>query len=262
MDTELWFRNIFLPEFFGDNTIMGMKLSELIDSGLLNTATGFDVASGVSLNNMWFHDTPDASNWKGAFDSTMISIMGPGASVARNWVASVDDFNNGQYLKGMEKLSPAFFRGGITATRFGTEGALATTGAEIKGADDFTYAQLVAQTMGYKTTGLAQIMNNNFVIQQKINGLKNERAGLLKRLDIAFESGGDADVESILDDIDNFSGRYPSYKIKPSEISASMKAREKVRRKSEAGLSLDKRARDFADLRERALSNLEAETEK
>jgi hypothetical protein len=262
MDTELWFRNIFLPEFFGDNTIMGMKLSELIDSGLLNTATGYDVASGVSLNNMWFHDTPDANNWKGAFDSTMISIMGPGASVARNWVASVDDFNNGQYLKGMEKLSPAFFRGGITATRFGTEGALATTGAEIKGADDFTYAQLVAQTMGYKTTGLAQIMNNNFVIQQKVNGLKNERAGLLKQLDIAFESGNDSDVESILDDIDNFSGRYPSYKIKPSEISASMKAREKVRRKSEAGLYLDKRARDFADLRERAISNLEAETEK
>ncbi len=262
MDTELWFRNIFLPEFFGDNTIMGMKLSELIDSGLLNTATGFDVASGVSLNNMWFHDTPDASNWKGAFDSTMISIMGPGASVARNWIASVDDFNNGQYLKGMEKLSPAFFRGGITATRFGTEGALATTGAEIKGADDFTYAQLVAQTMGYKTTGLAQIMNNNFVIQQKVNGLKNERAGLLKQLDIAFESGNDSDVESILDDIDNFSGRYPSYRIKPSEISASMKAREKVRRKSEAGLYLDKRARDFADLRERAISNLEAETKK
>jgi hypothetical protein len=262
MDTELWFRNIFLPEFFGDNTIMGMKLSELIDSGLLNTATGFDVASGVSLNNMWFHDTPDANNWKGAFDSTMISIMGPGASVARNWIASIDDFNNGQYLKGMEKLSPAFFRGGITATRFGTEGALATTGAEIKGADDFTYAQLVAQTMGYKTTGLAQIMNNNFVIQQKVNGLKNERAGLLKQLDIAFESGNDSDVESILDDIDNFSGRYPSYRIKPSEISASMKAREKVRRKSEAGLYLDKRARDFADLRERAISNLEAETEK
>jgi hypothetical protein len=262
MDTELWFRNIFLPEFFGDNTIMGMKLSELIDSGLLNTATGFDVASGVSLNNMWFHDTPDANNWKGAFDSTMISIMGPGASVARNWIASIDDFNNGQYLKGMEKLSPAFFRGGITATRFGTEGALATTGAEIKGADDFTYAQLVAQTMGYKTTGLAQIMNNNFVIQQKVNGLKSERAGLLKKLDIAFESGNDSDVESILDDIDNFSGKYPSYKIKPSEISASMKAREKVRRKSEAGLYLDKRARDFADLRERAISNLEAETEK
>ena len=105
-------------------------------------------------------------------------------------------------------------------------------------------------------------MNNNFVIQQKVNGLKSERAGLLKKLDIAFESGNDSDVESILDDIDNFSGKYPSYKIKPSEISASMKAREKVRRKSEAGLYLDKRARDFADLRERALSNLEAETEK
>jgi hypothetical protein len=262
MDTELWFRNIFLPEFFGDNKIMGMKLSELIDSGILNTATGYDVASGVSLNNMWFHDTPDASNWKGAFDSTMVSLMGPGASVIRNMFASIDDFNNGQYIKGTEKLLPAFFRGSATATRFATEGALSTTGAEIKAAEDFTNAQLVAQMLGYKTSGLAQIMNNNYVIQQKVNGLKNERANLLKRLDIAFESGNDSDVESILDDIDNFSGKYPSYRVKPSEISASMKSREKIRRKSEAGLYLDKRARDFADLRERALSNLEAEIEK
>jgi len=262
MDTELWFRNIFLPEFFGDNKIMGMKLSELIDSGVLNTATGYDVASGVSLNNMWFHDTPDASNWKGAFDSTMVSLMGPGASVIRNMFASIDDFNNGQYIKGTEKLLPAFFRGSATATRFATEGALSTTGAEIKAAEDFTNAQLVAQMLGYKTSGLAQIMNNNYVIQQKVNGLKNERANLLKRLDIAFESGNDSDVESILDDIDNFSGKYPTYRVKPSEISASMKSREKIRRKSEAGLYLDKRARDFADLRERALSNLEAEVEK
>lgn len=262
MDTEMWFRNIFLPEFFGDNKIMGMKLSELVDSGILNTATGYDVASGVSLNNMWFHDTPDANNWKGAFDSTMVSMMGPGASVIRNMFASIDDFNNGQYIKGTEKLLPAFFRGSATATRFATEGALATTGAEIKAAEDFTNAQLVAQMLGYKTTGLAQIMNNNYVIQQKINGLKNERANLLKRLDIAFESGNDSDVESILDDIDNFSGKYPTYRIKPSEISSSMKSREKIRRKSEAGLYLDKRARDFAELRDRALSNLEAETEK
>jgi hypothetical protein len=262
MDTELWFRNIFLPEFFGDNKIMGMKLSELIDSGILNTATGYDVASGVSLNNMWFHDTPDASNWKGAFDSTMVSLMGPGASVIRNMFASIDDFNNGQYIKGTEKLLPAFFRGSATATRFATEGALATTGAEIKAAEDFTNAQLVAQMLGYKTTGLAQIMNNNYAIQQKVNGLKNERANLLKRLDIAFESGNDSDVESILDDIDNFSGKYPTYRVKPSEITASMKAREKVRRKSEAGLYLDKRAREFADLREVAIERLAAETEK
>lgn len=261
-DFELWFRNVWLPEFFGDAKIMGMKLSELIDSGILNTATGYDVASGISLNNLWLHDTPDADRWKTGFDNLLISIMGPGVSVGRQAAASIDDFNNGEYMKGTEKLLPAFFRGTATAIRYDQEGAKSTTGAEIKAKEDFTTAQLAAQMMGFRTTGLAQIMNNNFAIQQMVNGLKNERASLMKRLDIAIESGNDENVESVLDDIDTFGAKNPTYRIKNSEIASTLKAREKVRSQSEAGLYLDKRARDFEVLRDRALDNLENEAAK
>ena len=261
-DFELWFRNVWLPEFFGDAKIMGMKLSELIDSGVLNTATGFDVASGISLNNLWFHDTPDANRWKSGFDNLLISMMGPGVSVGRQAAASIDDFNNGEFLKGTEKLLPAFFRGTATAIRYDQEGAKSTTGAEIKAKEDFTMAQLAAQMMGFRTTGLAQVMNNNFAIQQMINGLKSERAGLMKQLDIAIQSDNDQNVEDVLDSIFDFSARYPTYEIKPKEIAASLKAREKIRTQSEAGLYLDKRAKDFEILRERILDNLEREVSK
>jgi len=261
-DFELWFRNVWLPEFFGDAKIMGMKLSELIDSGVLNTATGFDVASGISLNNLWFHDTPDANRWKSGFDNLLISMMGPGVSVGRQAAASIDDFNNGEFLKGTEKLLPAFFRGTATAIRYDQEGAKSTTGAEIKAKEDFTMAQLAAQMMGFRTTGLAQVMNNNFAIQQMVNGLKNERAGLMKQLDIAIQSDNDQNVEDVLDSIFDFSARYPTYEIKPKEIAASLKAREKIRTQSEAGLYLDKRAKDFEVLRDRILDNLEREVSK
>jgi len=262
MDFEYWFRNVYLPEFCGDATIMGMKLSELIDSGVLNTATGLDVASGISLNNLWFHDTPDANRWKDGFDNLLISMMGPGVSVGRQAAASIDDFNNGEFIKGTEKLLPAFFRGTATAIRYDQEGAKSATGAEIKAKEDFTMAQLTAQALGFRTTGLAQIMNNNFAIQQMVNKLTGQRANLMKRLDVAIESGNDANVDEVLDDMDTFGAKYPTYRIKNSEIASSLKAREKVRRQSEAGLYLDKRARDFEVLRDRALDNLERETTK
>ena len=262
MDFEYWFRNVYLPEFCGDATIMGMKLSELIDSGVLNTATGLDVASGISLNNLWFHDTPDANRWKDGFDNLLISMMGPGVSVGRQAAASIDDFNNGEFIKGTEKLLPAFFRGTATAIRYDQEGAKSATGAEIKAKEDFTMAQLTAQALGFRTTGLAQIMNNNFAIQQMVNKLTGQRANLMKRLDVAIESGNDANVDEVLDDMDTFGAKYPTYRIKNSEIASSLKAREKVRRQSEAGLYLDKRARDFEVLRDRALDNLERETAK
>jgi hypothetical protein len=261
-DFELWFRNVYLPELCGDTTIMGMKLSELIDSGVLNTATGYDVASGISLNNLWFHDTPDANRWKSGFDNLLISMMGPGVSVGRQAAASIDDFNNGDFLKGIEKLSPAFFRGTVTAIRYDQEGALSSTGAEIKAKEDFTTSQLIAQALGFRTTGLSQTMNNNFAIQQMENGLKSDRADLIKRLDKALLTDNDQNVEDVLDDIYDFGDRYPTYRIKPSELASALKAREKRRTQSEAGLYLDKRARDFEVLRDRALDNLESERAK
>ena len=84
----------------------------------------------------------------------------------------------------------------------------------------------------------------------------------MKQLDIAIQSGNDENMESVLDDIDTFGAKNPTYRIKPSEISSMLKAREKMRAQSEAGLYLDKRARDFEVLRDRALGNLEGEAAK
>jgi hypothetical protein len=261
-DFKMWFYNTWLPDTFGETKIMGMKLSELITSGALNTATGYDIASGVSLNNMWFHDSPDATNMKAAFDGTLIGMMGPGMSVIRNMFAGVEDINNGDTLKGIEKFLPAFFRGGATALRYGTEGALTSNQAAIKEADEFTATQLVMQTLGFRTTGLAQVMNNNFAIQQMVNKIKDQRRDLLKQLDNAVESGSDERIDAVQDKMDTFSDEYPAYVITAQEINKSLKARAKVRSQTERGLYLDKKAKGLDVLRTRALQTMEEETTK
>jgi hypothetical protein len=259
---KLWFYNVYLPEMFGESKIMGMKLSELIASGALNTATGYDIASGVSLNNLWFHDSPDANDWKGAFDSTVTSMLGPGYSVVRGFVSGVDDINNGDTVKGIEKFLPAFVRGGVTAYRYGTEGALTSNKAEIKAKDEFTATQLTMQLLGFKTTGLSQVMNNNFAVQQMVKKIKGERSNLLKQLDNAIETGSEDRIDAVMDKIDAFGDEYPAYFITDSEISSSLKAREKVRSQTERGLYLDKKSAEFEVLLERAIRNIEEEAAK
>ena len=66
-DLIVWYKNVFLPQTFGDTTIAGMKLSELVESGLLNSMTGYDFASGLSLNNLWFHDTKASGSVKQSY---------------------------------------------------------------------------------------------------------------------------------------------------------------------------------------------------
>ena len=258
-DFESWFRNIYLPKVFGDATFMGMNLAELIDSGILNTATGYDVSSGISLNNMWFHDTPDARNWKDGFDKFLVGLQGPAVGVAKQAFSSIDDFNAGDNLKGAEKLTPAFAKGAVTALRYATEGALTRDKDPIKEKEDFTNAQLFAQALGYRTTGLAQVMNNNFAIEQQKQKLERTRGELMTKLNNAVEAGDDDKVDAIIEKIDAFSDRYPTYEIKEKDITNSLKARDKRAANTERGLYLDRRSEDFEALIERARRTLEEE---
>jgi len=256
---ELWFRNIYLPKVFGDAKFMGMNLAELFDSGVLNTATGYDVASGISLNNMWFHDTPDAMNWKDGFDRFLVSLQGPAVGVAKQAFSSIDDFNAGDNLKGVEKLTPAFAKGSVTALRYATEGALTKDKNELKAKEDFTIAQLFAQALGYRTTGLAQVMNNNFAIQQQVQKLERSRKDLMIKLDNAVETDNDELIDKVTDEIDAFSDRYPTYQITDKDIANSLKARAKRAAKTERGLYLDRKAEDFDYLIDRARRTMEEE---
>jgi hypothetical protein len=258
-DFESWFRNIYLPKTFGDIEIMGMNLAELIDSGILNTATGYDISSGISLNNKWFHDSPDARNWKDGFDKFLIGLQGPSVGVAKQLLSSIDDFNAGDNLKGAEKLSPAFSKGVITALRYRTEGALTKDKNEIKAKEDFTYAQLFAQTLGYRTTGLAQVMNNNFAIEQQDQKLKRTRRELMTKLNNAIETNNDDLIDKATDKIDAFGDRYPTYSVSNKDIASSLKARNKRQIATDRGLYLDKQAEDFDALVQRARRTLEAE---
>lgn len=251
-DFESWFRNIYLPKTFGDVNIMGMNLAELMDSGILNTATGYDVSSGISLNNIWFHDTPDARNWKDGFDKFLVSLQGPAVGVAKQTFSAVDDFNAGDNLKGTEKLVPAFAKGAITSLRYATEGALSSDKNEIKAKEDFTNSQLFAQALGYRTTGLAQIMNNNFAIEQQKQKLERTRKDLMVKLDNAIETNNDGLIDKATEEIDKFSDRYPTYEIKEKDIANSLKARAKRAANTEYGLYLDKKAEEFDTLIERA----------
>ena len=258
-DLELWFRNVYLPKTFGDVNIMGMNLAEIIDSGVLNAATGYDVSSGISLNNIWFHDTPDARNWKDGFDKFMVGLQGPAVGVAKQVISSMDDFNAGDNLKGLEKWTPAFAKGTLTAIRYANEGVKTRDNLPIKEKEDFTNAQLFGQALGYRTTGLAQIMNNNFAIDQQKQKLERTRKDLIGKLDKAVETDNDELIEKTMVEVDAFSDRYPTYQILQKDINESLKARRKRQNQAERGLYLDRRSEDFEALIERARRTMDEE---
>ena len=118
------------------------------------------------------------------------------------------------------------------------------------------------QMLGFRTTGLAQVMNNNFAVQQMVKKIKGERSGLLKQLDNAIETGSDSRIDEVMEKIDTFSGKYPAYTITDAELYESMQAREKVRQQTVRGLFLDEKSAELDVLLDRATRNLEEEAAK
>jgi hypothetical protein len=81
----------------------------------------------------------------------------------------------------------------------------------------------------------------------------------MTKLNNAVEAGDDVKIDAILEKMDEFSDRYPTYEIKEQDITRSMKARDKRAANTERGLYLDRRSEDFEALIERARRTLEEE---
>jgi hypothetical protein len=261
---EFWFRNKWMPETFGGVKIAGKGLDELLDRGLIAGLTGYDITSSLSMNNMWFPEQKEQATAVGEMQSWLLSLAGPGASLATQQVPkAVDYFNQGKVMQGMEQLAPALFRGSLTAYRYGQEGATTASGAVIKEPNEFTTGQLLAQSAGFVTDGLQAKREAIFKIQGEIMKVKQERTKLLDRLDLEITKGSDDDVEQAFDKVFKFNSRNPMDAIDNDNIRQSLKKQMERRLMSDRGFPIDKKYYPFVmDLLEPSSVKLDREAAK
>jgi hypothetical protein len=183
---DLWFREWFIPTYFGPNSdlasAMGLTeeqaltLQRAVKLGPISAFTDLNIGSSVSLNNLFFDNDVPAENSKEALEQFAFSTMtGPFGSMATSLAGAYDDFNNGDLVRGFEKLSPAFFRGAFTTYRLSQEGLQTRQGAEIKDAEFYTTGKLVGQALGFQSTTVAEIQKSNFIAKQMVLDIQKER---------------------------------------------------------------------------------------
>jgi hypothetical protein len=261
---EFWIRNKWMPETFGNIKIGGKGLDEILDRGVVTALTGYDITSSLSMNNMWLPEQKEQATAVGEMQSFLLSLAGPGASLATTQIPkAIDYFNQGKIMQGMEQLSPALFRGGLTAARYGQEGATTTSGAVIKEPDEFTKGQLLAQSAGFVTEGLQAKREAIFVLQGEIMKVKQERTKILDRLDLEITKGSDEDVEKAFEKVFKFNARNPMDAVDNDNINQSLKKQMERRLLSDRGFPIDKKYYPFvSDLLDPSTTKLDREGKK
>ncbi len=239
-DLELWFRTVFLPNLFGDFKIGDKKLGEILEAGLLNSLTGYEVSSSLNMNNMWFPDLKESATYAQGAIETAMAFIGPfGSLVGKQFPAAIDDFQAGRTMRGFEKLLPNLFRQPVTAARYAEEGATTTTGAPIRDPEEFTKGQLAMQALGFRTEGLAKIQEMNFKVEALRQKVLQERGKLINRLDTELTQGDETAADNVMEKILEFNSKNPAVRIEADMLNKALLARAKARMTSDRGFKVD-----------------------
>jgi len=235
-DWEFWFRNVWLPETFGDTA------GRILDRGLIAETTGYDITSSLSFQNMWFPEVKEQATAQAAMQDYALSLMGPSASLGIKTIPqAIDWFYRGEIMRGMETLMPAFVKGAFTAERYSREGAVTTSNLAIKESKEFTEGQLFMQTLGFASTDLVAQRELIYDMQGAILKVQRERAQLLDRLGRAETSEDEKDVDKIMDDIDKYNAKNSFLPIDNQTINQSLAKRQKAIANAQRGVPYNKR---------------------
>ena len=238
MGADAWFRLHYLP------TVLG-EWSAYIEKGPISAATGIDFSASIGTDNMWFKDLPHKRSFTDSLNAFLVSIAGAPVSMAANVITGVHDlFTEADKLRAVEKASPAFIKGLIGAVRQGTEGEKTKQGDVIKEAEKFGAFKMVAKSLGFQDTEVAQVLEKNYTLK----GL--EEAGNEAR-DAAYKKMGNALDNEDMDAFHDVKDKYQASvygQIAPMTKGAIVSfAKNHVKNQAitEQGLRLSKPYRSF-----------------
>jgi hypothetical protein len=238
-DLDLWFRTYFLPQYFGDGFAR-----QAMQSGPLSAATGIDFGSSTALDGLWFRDDNKAPTTERAVQEAMLNLFGPVGGLVQMGGKAFDEFERGNFSRGVENLIPAIFRNPVKAVRLANEG-LQTPSDQLQVVDpeQYTFGMLLAQSLGFSSLPVAEQQKVAVLLRRQAKEIQADRTKVFKKVDLAVQAydenptdSNEAAIERAYDEIEKYNMRYPQRPIRMDDVQRSLEQREKRRREAIEGV--------------------------
>jgi hypothetical protein len=246
---QLWFTSWAIPHYFGNGSDIAkfLGLSEeqaqalplAVNRGPVSALTGVDFGSSLTLNGLWFRDERPAESNRAALTDMAMSLFGASGGLAENVASAFDDFEAGRISQGFEKLTPAMFKGPITALRLSREGSKTPAGEEIFPAKHYTIGKLLAKSLGFVDTEEAAIRQAAEQAERILMEIKKEKTAALSAVDRVNIEDNDA-IAAAFDKIVEYNNRNPFDPIRNSDINESLRGKARARSLAIYGVSANK----------------------
>ena len=219
------------------DTVVRKTFGEGWYGGLGNYILGFDVASRMGLSDLIFRDRLIEKDQSLFFDAIEI-LGGPVVGVGMQMERGFDKmFQQGEFYRGVESISPAAIRNGLKSVRFYEEGALTQRGDVI--VKDLNPFLLAGQFLGFAPAEYTRQLAENAQLKKLSRTAATKRTKLLRRYYVANRFGNYAEARKIRRDIAEFNREFPSVRITPDSIKRSMAQHMRTSKRIHSGVTLN-----------------------
>jgi len=230
------------------DTVVRKAIGEGFYGGIGNYLLGVDVASRMGLSDLIFRDRLIEKDQSLFFDMIEVlggPVVGVGMQVERGFEKM---FQQGEFARGIEAMSPAAIRNAIKSYRFYNEGARTQRGDAI--VKDLSAPLLVGQFLGFAPSEYTRQLAVNAQLKKLSRTGNNQRTNLLRKYYVANRFGNFSEAREIRRKMNEFNRKFPSLRITPDTIKKSMAQHMRTTKKMYSGVTLDPRM--FNDLKQSA----------
>lgn len=234
-DAETEFK-AFLREMFGDT------IGDTILRGAANKATGLDIASRVSNNELWFRD-PDQELEGAAYTAYVLEQMaGPAFGILTSMAKGKAMFEEGHTYRGIEAAMPKALKDALKAVRYASDGATNLKGEPL--VEDVSLAEALGQGIGFSPAEISKQYDTNNALKNYESHIKKRRQSLMDAMAMAIHAG-DTDARTVvLEKIQQFNRTFPQIAITSDTIKRSLTQRARSAAQMEGGILLDRRLKE------------------
>ena len=237
IDLDLWFRNEWMPQVFGE-------FAKPILKGPISYYSNVDIGSSTSLANIWFRDSRSDPSTAATIKNIAFDLgFGAGGGILTDFGTGYDDIRKGFFNEGINKFLPAPVKGPHMAWYWGKEGVITKTQmAPFYRKDQVTPGMLISKSLGFNPTELTIMQEFNYPMKKIEQDLKQQRAEILDRMNIGLAHKQPEVFQQAILDAVKFSKAYPELGFDDSDkIIDSLTKRAEIRAMADHGLVIDPR---------------------
>jgi hypothetical protein len=170
--------------------------------------------------------------------NAMVESLGAGAGIVDGLFRGYDQIKQGEVVRGIEAMSPAFIRNTLKAGRFATEGALTARGDPI--VEDLTTMEIMGQLFGFSPQRLSSQYKINNQIKDMEYEIRDRRTRLMDQYAKAVRTKDRATQRDVMEEIQQFNKANPvkGLAITNDALRRSLAKREDVSQQTEKGIFL------------------------